>query len=370
MRIPRAINGFDELADFVDEGKEPQITGRQLLEWVGAARRGARVIARINGELQERNLTTEPSFADVWVDVPLQVKRLEESLTDDDDAGGDEDDDRPAATSTGATECVAPGPTNETNVSSSPATVKPKGRTRADAVHRISQLPAANNPIVFVQPGSPLNEATTLMMLKDFSQLPIVHNGRTCKGAVSWQSIAMASALGKSCKTVDACSEPAEEVSWNAGLLDVIPKIVDKGFVLVRGPDSMFQGIVTVADLSLQFRVLSEPFLLLGQIENLVRTLIERSFSEEEIRLAKNAEDSRREINSVHDLTFGEYVRLLERPEDWLKLKVPFDRMHFIKGLEEVRGIRNEVTHFDPDPLEPPKLALLRQFAAFLQRVG
>lgn len=48
-------------------------------------------------------------------------------------------------------------------------------------------------------------------------------------------------------------------------LLEVIPKIVDGGFVLVRSQDNKFQGIVRVADLSLQFQALSRPFLLLGQ---------------------------------------------------------------------------------------------------------
>ena len=176
-------------------------------------------------------------------------------------------------------------------------------------------------------------------------------------------------ALGKVCEKVEDCSVPVEEVQWNAALLDVIPKIVDRGFVLVVGPDRKYQGIVTVADLSLQFRVLSEPFLLLGQIENLIRILIERSFTLDEIRSAKNSEDANREVNSVFDLSFGEYARLLERGESWPKLKVSFDRTPFLKRFEEVRVLRNDVMHFDPDPLEESDLALLRQFTSFLQRV-
>lgn len=348
---------LDSIQDIVVRGGQAEITGRQLLRMFGASRRGARVVANIRRELTSRNLMTEPDFTDVWVDVPLQVmvlstesKQPENKETQSDAHAGD-----PAAE-----------PSEE---AAAPAQAEAKKAERDDPVHRIGLLPAANKPVAFVAPSSSLKEAATTMMMRDFSQMPILQNERTCKGAVSWQSIATASALGKKCDTVDDCKVPVEEVRWDAALLDVIPKIVDQGFVLVRGPDNKFQGIVTVADLSLQFRVLSEPFLLLGQIENLLRVLIERSFTLDEMRLAKNPADEHREIGNVFDLTFGEYVRLLERGENWPKLKVFFDRTPFLKGLGEVHTLRNDVMHFDPDPLEESDLVNLRQFTAFLQRV-
>lgn len=206
-------------------------------------------------------------------------------------------------------------------------------------------------------------------MLHDFSQLPVIQNDRDCKGAVTWQSIAQATALGRTCKVVTDCLVPAEEVASDAGLIEAIPKIVAAGFVIVRGPDRKFQGIVTVADLSIQFRVLSEPFLRLGQIENLLRALIAKSFDLAELKAAKNPGDESRAINDVSDLSFGEYVRLLERADAWQKLKVSFDRGPFLKELGAVRDLRNDVMHFDPDPFEEPDLVRLRNFAAFLERL-
>lgn len=353
-------NGFGELdriQGIVAAGGEAGITGRQLLGMFGAARRGARVIANIRSELTSRNLMTEPDFTDVWVDVPLRVKALNSQAR--------QPDAREAPSSSqSANKDADPG-----EEAATPAQAATKKAERGDPVHRIGLLPAANKSITSITPGSLLRQATTTMMMRDFSQLPLLQNEWLCKGAVSWQSIATATALGRTCEKVDDCKVMVEEVSWDAALLDVIPKIVDKGFVLVRGPDNKFQGIVTVADLSLQFRVLSEPFLLLGQIENLLRVLIERSFSLEEIRSAKNVAETDREITSVFDLNFGEYARLLERPESWPKIKVAFDRAPFLKELEEVRSLRNDVMHFDPDPLDESDLVTLRQFTAFLQRV-
>lgn len=357
MNQASGFGELDRIQSIVEGGGEAEVTGRQLLQMFGAARRGARVVANIRSELSSRNLKTEPDFTDVWVDVPLRVRALT--------AKGQESESHEAPSDSAPSGADAK-PEEE---AAAPAQAEAKKVERGDPVHRIGLLPAANKEITSVSPGSLLIQATTMMMMKDFSQLPILQGERTCKGAVSWQSIATEKALGKTCEKVDDCKVVVEEVSWNAALLDVIPKIVDKGFVLVRGPDNAFQGIVTVADLSLQFRALSEPFLLLGQIENLLRVLIERSFSLEEIKAAKNVAETDREITSVFDLTFGEYARLLQRPESWPKIKVAFDRAPFLKELEEVRSLRNDVMHFDPDPLEDSDLVTLRQFTAFLQRV-
>jgi CBS domain-containing protein len=352
------LHGLDLIAKQVERGKEPEITGRELLGWYGATRRGSRVVARIRGELRRRNLMTQPDFNEVWVDIPIRVRAMH---IEEDPPETEEPEEKPSS------EHIA-SETSDANDGGSRAAESKKAE-RVDPVHRIGRLLAPNKEVIYVSPGTSLNEATTLMMLKDFSQLPVLHGEWTCKGAVSWQSIAIASALGKACKTVDDCLVPAEVVEWNAALLEVIPKIVEKGFVLVRAPDKTFRGIVTVADLSLQFRMLSEPFMLLGQIENLLRILIDRSFTLEELRTATEEAGAPGEIKSVFDLTFGGYVRVLERTDIWPKLGVSFDRAPFLKDLDEVRTLRNDVMHFSPDPLEDSDLALLRNVAAFLERV-
>ena len=118
------------------------------------------------------------------------------------------------------------------------------------------------------------------------------------------------------------------------------------------------------------FQALSEPFLLLEQIENLLRTKIDKCFTIEELRKAKHSADTSRDVNGVSDLNFGEYVRLLEPTDAWPKLGFTFERGPFLAKLKEVQDCRNDVMHFDPDPLSAEDVALLRNFAAFLKRVA
>jgi hypothetical protein len=50
-------------------------------------------------------------------------------------------------------------------------------------------------------------------------------------------------------------------------------------------------------------------------------------------------------------------------------LKVNIDRAIFIAELKEVKRIRNDVMHFDPDPLGESELSTLRSFVRLLQRL-
>lgn len=43
------------------------------------------------------------------------------------------------------------------------------------------------------------------------------------------------------------------------------------------------------------------------------------------------------------------------------------DRAEFVKEAHGVRDIRNDVMHFDPDPMPEMDLNTLRGFAAFLE---
>jgi hypothetical protein len=45
------------------------------------------------------------------------------------------------------------------------------------------------------------------------------------------------------------------------------------------------------------------------------------------------------------------------------------DKKQFIKRLLEVRDIRNDVMHFDPDPLSPTQRKSLEQMEEFLRQV-
>lgn len=139
--------------------------------------------------------------------------------------------------------------------------------------------------------------------------------------------------------------------------------------MLVRAQDKKISGIITASDFNIQFRKLAEPFLLVGEIENGVRQILHGKFTKAELNAAKAPGDDEREIEGVADLTFGEYIRLVESEKRWKKLKLAIDRVEFVKRLDCIREIRNDVMHFDPDGLEDADLEKLREFAQFLKRL-
>jgi hypothetical protein len=114
---------------------------------------------------------------------------------------------------------------------------------------------------------------------------------------------------------------------------------------------------------------LTEPFLLLSEIENLIRNMIADRFTTAEMAAARDPGSMDREIHSVADMAFGEYIRLLQNPDRWSQLKIAVDRKIFCDNLDRVRVIRNDVTHFDPDGITSQDLEVLRDFTTFLKQL-
>jgi CBS domain-containing protein len=288
--------------------------------------------------LKDAGLRTEPDFESAYIDAPITFQLAQPEPTEE------------------AKEDAEAEPVAESQVYDDPT-------------YRISKLAAANNTPVSVKPDASLESAITTMLLYDYSQLPVMTNEREVKGTLTWESIGARLALGKAKGPVRDFMEPHAEAPASASLFNVIGHIVDKQYVLVRGADRTIMGIVTASDLSLQFRQLTEPFLLLGEIENHVRLLIAERFKVKDLKAAVDPDEGDREVAGVSDLTFGEYIRLLQNPESWKKLKTEVDRGVFVARLDRVRQIRNDVMHFDPDGIPDEDLDVLRDFARFLENL-
>lgn len=239
----------------------------------------------------------------------------------------------------------------------------------ADPIYRISKLASSVCKPLSVSPDTNLEEAVTHMLTHDFSQLPVMTSERDVKGMITWTSIGSRLAMGKHCSTARELMEQHHEIRADASLLSAISIIAEHQYVLVRGHDQKITGIVTATDLSLQFEQLAEPFLLLGEIENHVRRVISQRFNLKELESAKDPADKERVVSSVADLTYGDYIWLLKKPERWDKLNITVDRKTCMETFESVRRIRNDVMHFDPDGIPEKDLQTLREFARFLQKL-
>lgn len=325
----------------LQNGEKPRAKVRELLAWFGAARRGFNVVRRVRAALDAVDLVTWPDFEGEYIDqeVFFMNKASFQPPT-------------PVA------------PTPATN-----GAAPPLAATAVVPSHRLGRLKAANRKPVSVTPSERLEVATTLMLTHDFSQLPVMQGERTVKGIISWKSIGSKLALGRACPIVQDCMEQHHELRDDASLFDAIGIIAAHDCVLVRDRENKVTGLVTGADISEQFHVLAEPFLLLGDIENRIRALILPRFSTDELRAVRLASDGGRVVDGVSDLTFGEYVRLLENEERWNKLQLRIDRSKFVEQLGRIREIRNDVMHFDPDGIDEDELRELRSFSNFLDQL-
>ena len=172
-----------------------------------------------------------------------------------------------------------------------PAQAPLVGGAVADPTHRIGKFDAANRGVVSVNPEDSVTKVITLMMTRNFSQIPVMTNERDVKGMVTWESIGSRLFAGQTCQKAKDCSDGYYEVSADESVFSVIPIIVENQYVLVRDPkDRRITGIVSATDLSLQFQQLAEPFLLLGEIEHHIRRLIENKFTQAELALGQRSQ--------------------------------------------------------------------------------
>jgi CBS domain-containing protein len=344
---------FSDLKPQLDAGETPQVTVRTILSWYGAKRRSGGTVLLIRKDLDKLSLETVPDFASPHIDTAVTIRRKPAQLG-------------PIGSQTPVAAADTVAPTTHDAVESADSTDSVAVVKQPEPAHQISRLRSANTPPVWVKPDTTVKEAITIMLARDFSQLPVMQSERDPRGIFSWKSLGSRLALGQRCIYVRECMDDHTELGPTASLYDAIPLIVKHECVLIRDTTKKIGGIVTPADLSVQFRELAEPFLLLGAIETHLRGWIALRFTIDDMRAARDPEDTEREINDVSDLTFGEYVRLLENPEKWEKLQLSIDRKTFVERLSQIRTIRNDVMHFDPDPLDPLDLEALRQFSQFL----
>ena len=300
-----------------------RMTVRDLLRKFSYVNRGSWISAHIRNKLSELHLCTHPDFEGGWIHGEIEIKLLDE-----------------------------------------------EGRAeRSDPAHRVDILDAAHHKPLGVAPDTETRVAKTLMLLHDYSQLPVMEGERHVKGMISWRTIGAQESLSRPCELVRHCMEPAEEVSKDDPLLDVIGIIAQSGYVLVRDRNAQntICGIVTATDLANQFAQIAGPFLLAGEIEGYLRTLIDGRFGFEQMEQVVAGGGSQSTFRGVADLSLGDYCHLLSKPEYWDELGARIDRAEFVKYLDNVRRIRNDIMHFSPEGISEEDFDALRDVAALLR---
>lgn len=317
--------------------KSKRIQTRNINEFYGVSRRGFRVIEKVNSLLEKHELVMEPDFASANIYGHVEIK---------------------------------PKPTITLNSELK----KPK---YLDAIPRIGTIKSSdlNNSedselkLIYVRKETPLQEVISLMLLHNFSQIPILSSKKDVYGLISWKSIGRALALGKNCNSVADCYESVEVINHDEPLFKVVKIVLEKEVVLVRDFKNEISGIVTATDVGEQFLILSEPFLLIEQIENFIRIILKDKLTYDDINKVLDLSKIEKEIKHLSDMNFGHYVRIFENENLFKKIELKIDRVMLHKMLIDVNKVRNEVMHFSPEAMDENDLINLRRTQNFLQQV-
>ncbi|WP_114752021.1 CBS domain-containing protein [Pleomorphovibrio marinus] len=321
---------FKELSQKIHKSLDSvELTPKELLAYFGVTTRRTNVMWWVDRALKENDLQTIPSYKSGWIHAKIEL-------------------------------------TTEKIIN------KKKQEKEIDTIiPRVKLLEAANTKPTYITKSDTIEKAMTIMMENDYSQLPVMNSqsAKQVDGMISWHSIGWKKALGKNQKTVsDFMNKGCTIINDTCPLLDAVEIVQKNEVVLIRDKSQSICGLVTITDIAEKFYALAEPFFIIGQIEAAIREILDDKFSVEELQKVKYGEDNR-EIQTISDLTFSEYIQLMRQDENWQKLKLPLDKDELTKRLDNIRLIRNDVMHFNTDNIDDEQKYMLRKTALFLREI-
>lgn len=315
---------INELVKEIQNNKKivKKITPRELFNALGYERRTSGNCYWVDKFLNDNSLMVEPHYNDVWIDSEIDLKH------------------QPLAT---------------TNIP-------------IDPIRRINILSSATNIPTYIDNRDSLNKATTLMQCHNFSQLPVTTNKeRGLIGYISWESICKAKINSIKSEVVkDYVNTNVATLSPDTPLIQAIEIVKEHDFAIVLAKDKSLFGIVTVSDITSQFIIETEPFLLINELECHLRNLLKEKILLKDLQTLCNENKT---IKSIDDLSFGDYIAIFSNREQWEKIGIVADQHTFIGKIEEIRSIRNDVMHFRPTGIDEEKISAIRNMIKYLRYI-
>ncbi|AXG74044.1 CBS domain-containing protein [Flavobacterium arcticum] len=297
-----------------------------LFDWY--EKRTSGNVWRINEFLEQEKLEVVPNFQNGWIDHEIEIREIDKvKITHD---------------------C--------------------KSEDEFDPISRLSILPAASKNPTSITKESDLTKAYHLMWKNNFSQLPVMNDSRKVLGIISWESIAKGLiAKKKSNQVKDFMTNDFKVLNHNTSLFEAIKEVFKCGVIFVTDIDSTIKGPVTTFDVNEEYIEKIEPYILLEQIENFIRLFLHDKLILKDIKSVLKERTDNKKIESIGDLTFGEYILVLENDTFWDILNLPFIKSDFVNELHEIRNIRNRVMHFSAEGGDDKDLELLKTMSNFLK---
>ncbi len=230
VEVPGVV-GRAKVDAFLEKVKhrQPQtVPVREFLGYWGYEKRGAHILRLINRELSGRGLTSSPdiAIADYYGEVQILDQR---------------------------------------DLADSP---------ELEIGWPISSVLDVERELVAVGPDEPLPVVETLMILNDYSQIPVMNKThRDLHGSVTWQSIARWVGDRSQATARQVMERDSQTARSSDSLLIHINRIVEHGYLYIQDPTGLYVGILTATDLAEGFLATAGPFIKLGEVENRLRAL-------------------------------------------------------------------------------------------------
>lgn len=339
--VQRRFGVLESARSEAESGTPRTMTVREFIGLWDLEDRDRIASEQIDADLANHGLATVPDFRAVSLDRMIRIDVLSET-----------DSDAEAEASEDNSEATAPE-MNEESV---------------DIGLTLDNLFSHKMALVSVGPTASFEEAITAMEINDFSQVAVLANPHTLHGSVSWESIAAAKHRDPGASFSDAIDRRARDrvFDYDTRLLDVLGVLQQHGFIFVRDDQRKISGIVTAADVVRKYDETATPFFLIGEIDQELRQLIVNTFDEDTVRNACLA--ARLTFKSLESMSISQYQAVLANEACWRQLGWPLDRSLFVARLDELRKVRNNVMHFNPDPVRPSEVVKLRHFLKVIRR--
>jgi CBS domain-containing protein len=232
------------------------------------------------------------------------------------------------------------------------------GESLVDLFLRVNSLLPDDQDVVSVPPDASVAKALDIMRQNGFSQLPVMA-GDSVIGVFSYRSLAQRVVeIGRpdvAQLEVDDCLEKLEFVRPSDEVEALFDHLDRDGAVLVGDPDRLL-AVATSTDLIRYLYAVSHPFVLIQEIELVLRGLVRRAVSAEDLtsyirraisHLYKDRPD--RLPSELTGLNFGELVQVVIHGLNYADafVRVLGRNRDSTRGyLDPIPRLRNDVFHF------------------------
>lgn len=318
-------------------GVDVNTTPRELLAHFDKERRHPDTILSIRKALRKLQVKTSPRFYSVNLDTQISILPSDKRLSEDEP----KEDSRQPIITFGMLKCV-----EQQRELRTPAPTLPNGEP--------SRKPY---PKWILGPQEPIESAVVLLAQKDVDYVPVGNDESRIMGVISWDDLAMQGFLNRDKKVIKCgsiCSDPIFVQDCDS-VYDKKQEMTENGYVIVRDEPGRCFAVVSASDLAVELLRMTESFLLLQEIENLIRQIIAFTDPSIEELIAPAWEKRKLRIKSIDDLQFEEYKGvllhppILERLTKELMISGILVEQIANEHIEAVRIIRNKVLHFHPD---------------------